>query len=44
MAGSSGAEVVYVDQTTGFQPPARSQLNADQMTLRGLEVAVVTLQ
>jgi hypothetical protein len=41
--GSSGAEIVYVDQTTGFQPPATTHLNADQTTLRGLAVAVVTL-
>ena len=43
IAGSNGAEVVYVDQTTGFQPPATANLNADQITLRGLAVAVVTL-
>jgi hypothetical protein len=41
--GISGAEVTYVDQTTGFQTPATSHLNADQTTLRGLAVAVVTL-
>jgi hypothetical protein len=43
IAGSNGAEVMYVDQTTGFQPPATAHLNADQTTLRGLAVAVVTL-
>ncbi|MGD0010547.1 MAG: glycosyl hydrolase family 39 [Terriglobia bacterium] len=43
IAGSNGAEVVVVDQTTGFQPPATANLNADQITLRGLAVAVVTL-
>ena len=43
IAGSSGADATYVDQTTGFEPPATSHLNADQMTLRGLAVAVVTL-
>jgi hypothetical protein len=43
IAGSNGAEVMYVDQTTNFQPPATSHLNADQTTLRGLGVAVVTL-
>jgi hypothetical protein len=41
--GSSGGEMMYVDQTTGFQPPATSHLDADQVTLRGLEVVVVTL-
>jgi hypothetical protein len=43
IAGGNGAEVMYVDQTTGFQLPATSHLNADQITLRGLAVAVVTL-
>ncbi len=43
IAGSNGAEVMYVDQTTGFQPPATSHMSADQITLRGLAVAVVTL-
>jgi hypothetical protein len=42
--GGKGAEVRYVDQTTGFQPPAVSHLNADQVTLQGLSVAVVTLK
>ena len=44
IAGSTGAEVAYVDQTTGFQPPATAHMNADQMTLRGLAVAVVTFR
>jgi hypothetical protein len=43
IVGSNGADVVYVDQTTGFQPPATSHMNAEQITLRGLAVAVVTL-
>ena len=42
--GGDGAEVTYVDQTTGFQPPATAHLTGDQVTLRGLGVAVVTLQ
>jgi hypothetical protein len=40
---SSGGEVMYVDQTTGSHPPATSHLDADQVTLRGLGVDVVTL-
>jgi len=43
IAGSSGADVVYVDQTTGSQPPGTSHLSADQVTLRRLAVAVVAL-
>jgi hypothetical protein len=43
IAESNGAEMAYVDQITGFQPPATSRLTADQTTLRWLAVAVVTL-
>jgi hypothetical protein len=41
--GGSGGQVMYVDQTTGFQPPATAHLDADQITLRGLAVAVVKM-
>jgi len=41
--GGSGGQVTYVDQTTGFQPPATARLEGEQTTLRGLAVAVVTL-
>jgi len=41
--GGSGAQVMYVDQTTGFQPPATAHMNGEQTTLHGLAVAVVTL-
>lgn len=40
--GGDGAEITYVDETTGFQPPAVAHLGGDQATLRGLGVAVVT--
>jgi hypothetical protein len=43
IAGSNGAEVAYVDQTTGLEPPGTAPLAADQITLRGLAVAVVSL-
>ena len=43
ISGSQGAEVSYVDQTTGFQPPASASLTGNQLTLRGFEVAVVNL-
>ncbi len=39
-----GARVEYVDQTTGFGPPATTTIENDQLTLKGLAVAVVTLQ
>src|SRR5438477_4235647 len=38
-----GAKVEYVDQTTGFTPPATISLKDDQLHLRGLGVAVITL-
>jgi hypothetical protein len=41
--GGNGAEVAYVDETTGFQPPATAHLDGDRLTLRGFSVAVVTL-
>jgi hypothetical protein len=43
VAGASGGQVGYVDQTTGFQPPATARLESDTVTLNGLAVAVVTL-
>ncbi len=43
LPGGSGAQVNLVDQTTASQPPASSKLSADQLTLGGLAVAVVTL-
>ena len=38
-----GARVEYVDQTTGFGPPATTLLKNNQLTAKGLAVAVVTL-
>ena len=43
ITGGHGAEVSYVDQMSGLQPPTVSYLNADRVTLRGFSVAVVTL-
>lgn len=40
----AGARVDVVDQTTGFYPPATTQMNTDVLALRGLAVAVVTLE
>ena len=41
--GGQGAHVEVVDQTTGSQPPATSQLNEEELNLHALAVAVVTL-
>jgi hypothetical protein len=38
-----GAQIEYVDQTTGFNPPQKTDLQGDHVSLSGLEVAVVTL-
>jgi hypothetical protein len=43
VAGASGGQVDYVDQTTRFQPPAIAKLTADSVKLGGFSVAVVTL-
>jgi len=43
VAGASGGQVNYVDQTTGFKPPATMKLNDDTVKLAGFSVAVVTL-
>ena len=41
--GASGGQMEYVDQTTGFQPPATVKLSADNLKLNGYAVAIVTL-
>jgi hypothetical protein len=41
--GASGGQVTYVDQTTGFQPPASSKLTGENLKIGGYSVAVVTL-
>jgi hypothetical protein len=38
---AGGATVQYVDQSTGFQPPASAKLADDQVRLGGYAVAVV---
>ena len=43
ISDSAGAKEDYVDQTTGYQPPASVCLKGDTVYLRGLGVAVVTL-
>jgi hypothetical protein len=41
--GGDGAEVAYIDETTGFQPPAIAHMGGENLALQGLSVAVVTL-
>ena len=43
IAGASGGQLDYVDQTTGFELPASAKLTADNVSLGGFSVAVVTL-
>ena len=43
VAGASEGQVDYVDQTTGFQPPASTKLSSDTVKLAGFSVAVVTV-
>jgi hypothetical protein len=40
---AGGATIQYVDQTTGFQPPASAELAGDAVRLGGYAVAVVEL-
>lgn len=41
--GASGGQIDYVDQSTGFKPPARAHLAGDSFKLEGLSVSVETL-
>jgi Glycosyl hydrolases family 39 len=43
VAGANGGQTEYVDQTTGFRPPATAKLNSETLSLGGYSVAVVTL-
>ena len=43
IAGASGGQIDYVDQTTGFEPPGTAKLAGDGLKLAGFSVAVVTL-
>jgi hypothetical protein len=43
VTGASGGQMEYVDQTTGFQPPATTKLGSENLSLGGYSVAVVTL-
>jgi len=43
LPGAAGARVEVVDQATGLQPPATTQLKGEKLNLEGLAVAVVTL-
>jgi hypothetical protein len=41
VSGAAGAAVRFVDQTTGFQPPASTTLKQEVVHLGGYAVAVV---
>jgi hypothetical protein len=43
VTGATGGQEDYVDQTTGFQPPATVKLTSDSVKLAGYSVTVVTL-
>jgi hypothetical protein len=43
VAGAARGQLDYVDQTTGFQPPATAKLTDDKLKLAGYAVALVTL-
>ena len=41
--GISGGQLVYVDQISGFSPPATAKVSSDTLTLTGYSVAAITL-
>ena len=41
LPGVNSGKITYVDQATGFNPPASAQLSGGSMTLNGFEVAVL---
>jgi hypothetical protein len=43
IAGATGGRVDYVDQTTGFHPPARTALTTDHVKVTGFFVGIVHL-
>ena len=43
VTGAAGGREDYVDQTTGFQPPATAKLSTGVVKLAGYSVAVITL-
>ena len=43
VTGGAAGQASFVDQTTGFQPPATVTLSSNNLTLGGYSVAVVTL-
>ncbi len=43
LAGASGGQLEYADQTTGFDPAKKTYVNSDKISLNGFSVAVITL-
>jgi hypothetical protein len=43
VTGAAGSQVECVDVTTAFQPPSKSKLNSDDLTLHGFTVSLLTL-
>jgi hypothetical protein len=43
ISGISGGQLVYVDQISGFGPPATAKVSSDTLTLTGYSVAAITL-
>ena len=44
LAGADGAEMQFVDQTTGFGAAKKTRVSSDKFTLNGFSVAALTLQ
>jgi Glycosyl hydrolases family 39 len=43
LTGAIGAQMAYVDETTGFGPPKTTRIDSEKLTLNAFSVAAVTL-
>jgi hypothetical protein len=43
LAGANGAQMEFVDETTGFEPAKKMRIDSDRLALKGFSVAAVTL-
>jgi hypothetical protein len=44
LTGTSGSQMEYCDQTTGFDPAKKISMSSDKISLNGFSVAVLTLK
>jgi hypothetical protein len=44
IAGATGGQLEYVDQTTGMNPATKAKVDSDTVPLRGFAVAALTMK